>query len=90
MDERDRLLMVVDKLGSDQLRILARFAEIIAEEQQADPMHDTSDVRTRYEQFKQWCSANSLDLDTVEAWVHESRRVRGRAASDDQPAAQAK
>ena len=75
MDERDQLERALDKLTSDQVRILARFAEIIAEEQQADPMHDPGDVRVRFEQFKQWCAANDLDLAGVDAWVQESRRA---------------
>lgn len=81
MDERDQLERALDKLTSDQVRILARFAEIIAEEQKADPMHDTGDVRVRFEQFKQWCAANDLDLAGVEAWVQESRRASARAAA---------
>ncbi len=80
MDERDKLTAALDKLGSDQVRILARLAEIIAEEQRADPMHDTGDVRERYEEFRQWCAANSLDLDAVEVWAQEARRAHERAA----------
>ena len=75
MDERDLLAAALDKLTGDQIRILARFAEIIAEAQKVDPIHDTSDVSARYEQFKRWCAANNLDLAGVEAWVQESRRA---------------
>ncbi len=79
MDERDLLTAAVDKLTSDQVRILARLAEIIAEEQKADPMHDTGDVAARYEQFKRWCAVNNLDLAGVEAWIQESRRAASHA-----------
>jgi hypothetical protein len=79
MDERDQLNTVLDKLTSDQARMLARFAAILLEEQKADPMHDTADVRVRFEQFKQWCAANNLDLAGVDAWVQESRRAAARA-----------
>jgi hypothetical protein len=80
MDERDKLTAAIDKLDTDSTRILARFAEIMAEEQKADPIHDTTDVHLRYEQFKRWCAANSLDLAAVEAWVIESRRADERAS----------
>lgn len=81
MDERDKLTAAVDKLDSDSTRMLARFAEIMAEENRADPIRDTTDVRVRYEQFKRWCAANSLDLAAVEAWVNESRRANERASA---------
>lgn len=81
MDERDQLNIVLDKLTSDQTRLLARFAAILLEEQKADPMHDTGDARARLEQFKQWCAANNLDLAGVEAWIQESRRAAARAAA---------
>ncbi len=81
MDERDKLAAVLDKLDGDHVRMLARFAEIMAEEQKADPIHDMTDVRVRYEQFTRWCAANGLDLAAVEAWVQESRRAKERAAA---------
>ncbi|MGH2592784.1 MAG: hypothetical protein ACRDGG_04665 [Anaerolineae bacterium] len=81
MDERDQLERALDKLTNDQVRILARFAEIIAEEQKADPMHDTGDAGVRFEQFKQWCAVNDLDLAGVEAWIQESRRASASAAA---------
>ena len=88
MDERDKLLTVLDKLTDDQIRILTRLDQIIAEEQQADPLHDTTDVRARYEQFKQWCAANNLELGGVEAWVKETRQAAARAAAPAAPPAQ--
>jgi len=81
MDERDKLTAAIDKLDSDSTRMLARFAEIMAEENKADPIHDTTDVRVRYEQFKRWCDANSLDLASVEAWIKESHHANERAAA---------
>ena len=73
MDERDRLATAIDKLSSEEVRLLARFAAVMAEEQKADPMHDTGDVGQRLEQFRQWCAANKLDLAAVEAWVQQAR-----------------
>ena len=35
----------------------------------------------RFEQFKQWCAANDLDLAGVDAWIQESRRPSARAAA---------
>ena len=87
MDERDKLLAMLDKLTDDQIRILTRLAQIIAEEQQADPLHDTTDVRVRYDQFKQWCAANNLELGGVEAWVEETRQAAARAAGPITPPA---
>jgi hypothetical protein len=81
MDERDKLTAVLEKLDNDSARMLARFAEIMIEEQKADPMHDTTDVRVRFEQFKQWCLANNLDLAAVEAWAQDARRAKEQAAA---------
>lgn len=81
MDERDKLTHVMDKLGNEQLRLLTRFAEIMAEQQKADPMYDTGDIRVRYAEFKRWCDANSLDLAAVDAWVRETRQANDRAAA---------
>jgi len=81
MDERDKLTAALDKLGADQLRLLARFAEIMAEEQKADPMHDVGDPRARFEQFKKWCAAINLDLAAVEAWMQEAWASSERAAA---------
>ncbi len=81
MDTRDKLAAALDKLNDDQIRILTRLAEIIAEEQQADPLHDKVDIHVRYEQFAQWCAANNLDLTGVERWIQESRRAGGRPAA---------
>lgn len=79
MDERDQLTGLLDKLTSDQVRLLVRFAAIIAEEQKVDSMHDTGDIRVRYERFKKWCDANNIDLAGVEAWAQESRRAAPRS-----------
>jgi len=81
MDERDKLTLALDKLDGDHIRMLARFAEIMAEEWQADPIHDMTDVRVRHEQFMRWCAANGLDLAAVEAWAQESRGAQERAAA---------
>jgi hypothetical protein len=78
MDERDKLTTTLDKLDSDHIHLLARFAEILAEENKADPIHDQTDVRVRYEQFKRWCAANSIDLAAVEAWAQSTRNADGR------------
>ncbi|HEY4687924.1 MAG TPA: hypothetical protein VIK33_01330 [Anaerolineae bacterium] len=80
MDERDKLTNVIDKLDTEQLRMLGRFAEIMAEERRADPMHEAGDPRVRLEQFRKWCAANNLDLVAMEAWVQEARAASGRAA----------
>jgi len=81
MDERDQLTGLLDKLTSDQVRLLVRFAAIIAEEQKADPMHDTGDARARYDRFKKWCATNDIDLAGVETWIQESRRAASRTAT---------
>ena len=85
MEERDKLAVALDKLTEDQVRILTRLAEYIAEEQRADPLHDAVDVGVRTEQFKQWCASNNLDLAGVDVWVQETRRAAavdaGQAAS---------
>jgi len=80
MDERDLLVAALDKLAPEQVRMLAHFAEIIVADQKADPIHDTTDARARYDQFKKWCAANSIDLAGVEIWIQESRRVAPTAA----------
>ena len=87
MDERDKLLAALDKLTDDQIRILTRLAQIIAEEQQADPLHDTTDVRARYEVFQRWCAANNLDLGGVDAWIKDTRQAAARAAGPITPPA---
>ena len=81
MDDRDILASAMDKLGNEQLHLLARFAEVLAEQDRADPMYDTSDVRVRFAEFKQWCDANSLDLAAVETWAQETRQANERAAA---------
>ena len=81
MDDRDRLTAVLDKLNSDDIRLLARFAQIMIEEDKADPLHDPADVRERYAQFEKWCESNQLDLATVEAWVEETRQAGDRAVT---------
>jgi hypothetical protein len=75
MDERDKLTAVLDKLSSDDIRLLARFAQILIEEDKADPIHDPTDFHERYTQFKVWCESNNLDLAAVDAWVEETRRA---------------
>ncbi|HKZ82988.1 MAG TPA: hypothetical protein VJ793_04950 [Anaerolineae bacterium] len=81
MDDRDKLTAVLDKLNSDDIRLLARFAQIMIEEDKADPIHDPTDLRERYAQFKMWCESNSLDLAAVDAWVEETRQADDRAAA---------
>ena len=88
MEERDKLAVALDKLTEDQVRILTRLAEYIAEEQRADPLHDAVDVGVRTEQFRQWCAANSLDLAGVDAWAREARRAA--SADAGQAAARSK
>jgi hypothetical protein len=80
MDERDKLMAILDKLNSDDIRLLARFAQIMIEEDKADPIHDPTDLGERYEQFKKWCESNNLDLAAVDAWVEETRQADDRAA----------
>ena len=80
MEARDKLEVVLDKLTDDQVRILTRLAEILVEEQRADPMHDMTDVHTRYDQFKSWCNDSGLDLSGVDAWVTETRQAAARAS----------
>jgi hypothetical protein len=78
MQERDKLTTMLDKLNENQLRIVMRLAEAMAEEERADPMHDAGDVRMRYAQFKRWCDDRSLDLNGIEAWIEESRKIAAR------------
>ena len=79
MDDRETLAAVLDKLKSDDIRLLARFAQILIEEDKADPIHDPTDLRERYAQFKSWCESNNLDLAGVDAWVEETRQAGDNA-----------
>jgi len=85
MDDRERLTTALDKLNSEALRLLARFAQIMIEEDRADPLHDPADAGERSAQFKKWCESNQLDLAAVDAWVEETRQAGDRAAAPRSP-----
>ena len=74
MQEHEKLATVLGKLNKTQMRMLTRVAEVLVEENRADPLHDDGDVRARYAQFKRWCDAHQLDPHSVESWIEESRQ----------------
>ena len=88
MDDTDKLAAVIEKLSSAQIREVIRFAEFITHDEPPDDLHDQSDVRARYAEFKEFCQASEVDLDSIEAWVQETTsqlKPRGMNSSDATP-----
>lgn len=73
MDDTDKLTSILHKLNADQMRLLVRFAEFITQDRAPDELHDQSDVRERYADFKQFCEASGIDPKMVESWAEETR-----------------
>jgi hypothetical protein len=69
MEDIDNLLSIAQKLSASQLKQLLRYAEFIAQDEVPGELHQQSDVRARYAEFRQFCEAHKVDLAAVEAWA---------------------
>ena len=88
MEETDKLAAVIQKLSPAQIRQVIRFAEFIARDEPPDDIHDQTDLRQRYDEFKKFCEASEVDLGAVEEWVEATTgraRPRGMNPDDLQP-----
>jgi hypothetical protein len=69
MEDNDKLLQLIQKMSKPQLQQLTRFAQFILLDDEPDDLTDRTDMRSRYNSFK-----NVLQVDpaAIDAWAKQS------------------
>jgi hypothetical protein len=72
MEDNEKLLQLIQKMSKPQLRQLTRFAQFIMLEDEPDDLTDRSDVRARYNNFKDVLQAWQVDPAAIDAWAKQT------------------
>jgi hypothetical protein len=72
MEDNDKLMQLIQKMSKPQLQQLTRFAQFIMLEDEPDDLTDRSDVRARYNNFKDVLQAWQIDPAAIDAWAKQS------------------
>ena len=68
MEDNDKLLQLIQKMSKPQLRQLTRFAQFILLDDEPDDLTDRSDMRARYNSFK---DVLQVDPAAIDAWARQ-------------------
>ena len=69
MEDNDKLLQLIQKMSKPQLRQLTRFAQFILLDDEPDDLTDRSDMRVRYNSFK---DVLQVDPAAIDAWARQA------------------
>ena len=72
MEDNEKLMQLMLKMSKPQLQQLTRFAEFILLEDEPDDLTDRSDVRARYNSFKEVLQAWQVDPAAIDAWAKQA------------------
>jgi hypothetical protein len=72
MEDNDKLMQLIQKMSRPQLQQLTRFAQFILLDDEPDDLTDRSDVRARYNNFKDVLQAWQVDPASIDAWAKQS------------------
>ena len=68
MEDNDKLLQLIQKMSKPQLQQLTRFAQFILLDDEPDDLTDRSDMRARYNSFK---DVLQVDPAAIDAWARQ-------------------
>ena len=68
MEDNDKLLQLIQKMSKPQLQQLTRFAQFILLDDEPDDLTDRSDLRARYNSFK---DVLQVDPAAIDAWARQ-------------------
>jgi len=69
MEDNDKLLQLIQKMSKPQLQQLTRFAQFILLDDEPDDLTDRSDMRARYNSFK---DVLQVDPAAIDAWARQA------------------
>jgi len=69
MEDNDKLLQLIQKMSKPQLQQLTRFAQFILLDDEPDDLTDRSDMRARYNSFK---DVLPVDPAAIDAWARQA------------------
>jgi hypothetical protein len=72
MEDNDKLMQLIQKMSRPQLQQLTRYAQFILLDDAPDDLTDRSDVRARYNNFKDVLQAWHVDPASIDAWAKQS------------------
>ena len=72
MEDNEKLLQLIQKMSKPQLHQLTRFAQFLMLEDEPDDLLDRTDVRARYNSFKDVLQAWQVDPASIDAWVKQA------------------
>ena len=71
-DYKDKLEQLLNRMTTEQVRQVYKFAQFIYEDQEPEGMYAREDVAERYQDFAQWCQSAGIDVAGVDAWGKQS------------------
>jgi hypothetical protein len=69
MEDNEKLMQLIQKMSKPQLQQLTRFAQFILLDDEPDDLTDRSDMRARYNSFKDVLQAWQVDPASIDAWA---------------------
>ena len=69
MEDNDKLLQLIQKMSKPQLQQLTHFAQFILLDDEPDDLTDRSDMRARYNSFK---DVLQVDPAAIDAWARQA------------------
>ena len=68
MEDNEKLIQLIQKMSKPQLQQLTRFAQFILLDDEPDDLTDRSDMRARYNSFK---DVLQVDPAAIDAWARQ-------------------
>ena len=75
MEDVDKLMSVVQRMSPAQVKQVIRFAEFLMQEDDPDDLRDRTDIRVRYNTFKDLLQTWQVDPAAIDAWARQAGGV---------------
>ena len=75
MEDVDKLMSVVQRMSPAQVKQVIRFAEFLTQEDDPDDLRDRTDIRVRYNTFKDLLQTWQVDPAAIDAWARQTGAV---------------
>ncbi len=71
-DYIDKLNRLLERMTTEQVRQVLRFAQFIYEDQEPEGVESREDPAERYQDFSQWAATRGIDLSGMEGWGRDA------------------